>query len=292
MIYRLLFIVTFIVIISGCDSKENVNIENPTQDSPTREELEDYIREKFDGKGIYEMSKYEDLLKEISKEKYAVLPINEFRKHFDSSKVVIGMRHDIDHHPFKALEFAALEQSYGIRSTYYVLATGEYYGVFNDTGVVRYDCMNDVYKELYDAGHEIGVHNDLLSIMVLKNLDPFQFNKNELDFYKQLEIPIYGTVAHGSELARELNISNHQFFSDFARVPGFEYNGKEYKLGQYSLSECGYEYDADYVDFDNLYHDSGGNWNIGSYEKFMEAIKSSKEGDRIEILIHPTWWKD
>jgi len=48
------------------------------------------------------------------------------RNTFNDSKVVVGLRHDVDFNPFKALEMAIIEKFYGIRATYYFLATAEY----------------------------------------------------------------------------------------------------------------------------------------------------------------------
>jgi hypothetical protein len=57
-------------------------------------------------------------------------------------------------------------------------------------------------KEIYDTGAEIGIHNDLITIMIVYGLNPFLFNKEELEFYKSLKIKIYGTAAHGSQIAK------------------------------------------------------------------------------------------
>ena len=72
--------------------------------------------------------KYAAFLKKVSDtSKYIVLPINEFRTTFNSNKIVIGLRHDVDNDLNKALEFSRTESDLGFRSTYYILHTAPYY---------------------------------------------------------------------------------------------------------------------------------------------------------------------
>jgi hypothetical protein len=274
----------FFTILISC--KEEIELLG----NPSLSELENYTRHNQDHKATHTFSQYEELLKKLSEEKYIVLPIVEFKDSINDSKVLVGMRHDIDHHPFKALEMAELEHSYNILATYYVLATSTYYGKFTHDSIRRYDCMEYIYNELYNSGHEIGVHNDLLTVMIKHKLDPFEFNKNELVFYGRLGIKIYGTAAHGSRIARK-TVSNFQIFSDFAKSSYVEYKGKKYRIGEYSLQEYGFEYKAYFTDFNKYYSECGGTWNLeDGFDQLLSKLENSQPGDRIQILTHPVWW--
>ena len=60
------------------------------------------------------------------------------------------LRHDVDRSPQNALIFAQKEQQYGIRSTYYFRAT-------------KNSFREDIIKQIYELGHEIGYHYEDLS---------------------------------------------------------------------------------------------------------------------------------
>jgi hypothetical protein len=204
--------------------------------------------------------------------------------------VLVTLRHDVDNHPFKALEMARMEQSHGIRASYYILSTARYYGKYKTTNVIRYPSMESVYLNLYAMGHEIGVHNDLVEIMINHKLDPFVFAKDELKYFEKLGIPIYGSVAHGSYTASN-TVRNFEMFSDFAKSKSVEYEGKSYPIGQHTMAEYGYSYEANFINHTKYFSESGGKWsNKGGYDEFIQFIKNSKPGDRIQILTHPTWW--
>jgi hypothetical protein len=253
-------------------------------------EIESIIRRKYDIYAVFTWDKYTKLLDKISQDKFNVLPINEMRNTFDDSKVIVGLRHDVDFNPFKALEMAKIEKVYGIRATYYFLATAEYYGNFRNNKIVRSTGIEDLLKEIHKTGSEIGIHNDLLTIMIVYNLDPFLFNQEELAFYKSLKIRINGTAAHGSPLAKT-TIPNYQVFSDFAKSESLEYQGKKYSLGKHSLKEYEFKYEAYFINYGIYFSESGGKWNDPEgFSGILKKLDASKPGDRIQILVHPDWW--
>lgn len=71
---------------------------------------------------------------------------NEFTK-----PVII--RHDIDNSLMKALKLAKIESEAGVRSTYFVLLTSEFYNVFSARAQ---KCL----RELICLGHTVGLHFD------------------------------------------------------------------------------------------------------------------------------------
>lgn len=257
---------------------------------PTYEELENSVKKSQDPRATHSFAQYDELLTELSKDKYQPLTIWDMYNTYNDQKVIVGLRHDVDCHPFKALEMAKMENSYGINASYYILATSNYYGEFNSDSVRRNQVLNKLYLQLYNLGAEIGIHNDLLTVMISKKLDPFQFNRNEIAFYESLGIPIYGNVGHGSTIASQ-TVHNSQMFSDFAQSSTITYNGETYPIGSYSMLEYGFLYEANFFTFNQYYSESGGRWSIdGGFDAVMERLRNSKAGDRIQILTHPVWW--
>ena len=273
----------FIILLLGCNKEEEVK-------QLSISELEQSVRGNQDKRAVFTFKQYEKLLTLLQDDKYIVLPLNKFKDSINDNKVFIGLRHDVDCHPFKAVEMAKLESEYEISSTYYILATSNYYGVFTDKGMTRYKCMEGVYKNLHNLGHEIGVHNDMLVVMIEKEIDPYAFNKDEIEHYKSLGITVNGTAAHGSSLA-SITLPNYNMFSDIAETTTLNYNGNSYDIGKYSLKQCGYEYEAYFINNNKYYSECGGNWlNVNSFEELLVKIENSVAGDRIQLLVHPVWW--
>jgi hypothetical protein len=119
---------------------------------PLYANIEKTIRNEYDKRAVFTWSQYTELLDKLKQGKFIVLPLDEMRKTYDESKVLVGLRHDIDFNPFKALEMSNIEKDFGMRATYFILATSEYYGHFNISGVVRNKGMEQLYKELFNNG--------------------------------------------------------------------------------------------------------------------------------------------
>lgn len=257
---------------------------------PSEVELEQFVRGSQDARATFTYNEYRTFLSELSKEKYIPLPLNAMKDYYNPEKVVVGMRHDVDCHPYKAKIMADLEREYGIRSTYYFLATSIYYGIFKDNTMYRYHCMGYIYRYIHFTGHEVGIHNDLIAVMIRHGMDPFAFNHSEIDYYNSLGIPINGTASHGSYIA-SATVHNFQMFSEFAQSDEIMYNGNTYPIGEYSLSEYGFDYEAYFIDYNKYYSESGGTWSVdGEVNGLLSKLQNSKPGDRIQILTHPVWW--
>ena len=280
-----------ILIFSKCEyplDYEEVPIYQPySSEYPA---LEKKIREMYDSRAVFTWSQYHDLLLELSSRKFLVLPLEKMRNTFNDSMVVVGFRHDIDWNPFKAIEMAKMEKDLGLRATYFVLPTAYYYGTFYRSGLSRNACMDSVYMELFHYGAEIGIHNDLLTVMIEYKLDPFVFNRNELSYFRSLHIPVWGTASHGSPIAKA-TVPNYQIFSDYAKVGCVIYLGVSYPIGLHSLTEYGFNYEAYFISFNKYFSESGGQWNNpGGLNGILAELEKSVPGDRIEILTHPDWW--
>jgi hypothetical protein len=282
-------VLTSIVLMFLCSSfirRDTDNSKVPLLNSGT----EKAIRNKYDSYAVFTWTQYTELLEKLSQEKFKVLPLNEMRKTSDNSKVVVGLRHDVDFNPFKALEMAELEKLYDIRSTFYFLATAEYYGHFSNSTFFRSTGIGDLFKEIEKTGAEIGIHNDLITIMIEYGLDPFLFNREELEFYKSLKIKIQGTASHGFPITKK-TIPNYQIFSDFAKSDSVLYQGKKYPLGKHSLKDYGFRYETYSINYNIYLSESGGKWNDPEgFQGIIKKLDSAKPGDRIQILVHPDWW--
>jgi hypothetical protein len=285
-ISKIIFSASLLLFMLTSCEKNDVIPEIP----PPYSETEKMIREEYDSWAVFKWDDYHRLMEKLSEDKFIVLPLNEMRQHFDPSKVVIGLRHDMDFNPFNGLKMANIEKSYGIRSTYFVLPTAEYYGRITNNGVIRNSGMDSLYKRINKKGGEIGIHNDLITVMITYGLDPFIFNRKDLEFFMKAGIEIHGTASHGSPIAK-VTVPNYQIFSDFTKKDSVEYNGLKYPLGIKSLADFGFQYEAYFINFNGYISDSGGKWNNPEgFPGVLKKLDSAVPGDRIQILVHPDWW--
>lgn len=63
------------------------------------------------------------------------------------------LRHDIDFSIEKSLTLAEIENKYGVKSTYFVLLTTDFYNVFSKKNI-------NLISSIIKMGHEIGLHFD------------------------------------------------------------------------------------------------------------------------------------
>lgn len=101
---RIFCFVILLFLSSFCEKDSDDNLP-----APPYAEIERTIRNKYDSYAVFTWLQYTQLLDVLSREKFIVLPINEMRNTYNDSRVVVGLRHDVDCNPFKAFEMAQIE---------------------------------------------------------------------------------------------------------------------------------------------------------------------------------------
>ena len=92
---------------------------------------------------------YEHLIDTIFENGYEIVSYKDWQ---DKARCVI-LRNDIDNDIGKALELAKHEKKLGVKSTYFVLVTSDFYNVFSLKN-------QRLLQEISDCGHDIGLHFD------------------------------------------------------------------------------------------------------------------------------------
>ena len=299
-----LLIIATLMFLVGCEYSPTTMLQESRIILTSLEDIERDIRDRYDSRARYAYSEYEALLVCLESEKFKVVPIRDMDAAEDPTKVIIGLRHDVDRHPFKALEISRMEQNHGFSASYYILSNAYYAGKYVSGRLLRYPAMGEVYRKIADMGMEIGIHNDLLTMQLARDIDPFDFNSGEIAYYRSLGIEVTGSVAHGSPLMRQLSLTNYYVFSDFIhsdpqKRQEITWNGSTYNLGARSMTEFGFQYEANFVNKNVYISDAGGNWKYtvaGITEsstdtlEIIDVVRNSVPGDRIQILTHPVWW--
>jgi hypothetical protein len=205
---------------------------------------------KISDRDKFTLKKYSEFLESISK--YKILTCREFQNSHSTSETVIALRHDIDQNINRSVKMAEIESQHEIKSTYFVLHTADYYLK-----------SFDKFKYIQSLGHEIGFHNDL---MTLKH--PKISLEIELEFLRLCGLIITGTASHGNKQRTD----NLAFWEDY-KLNDF---GLDYEA--YSLDHNRYFSDCTFI-FGHRWHPDSVNWS------------EMKAGDRIQILTHPEHWR-
>lgn len=233
--------------------------------------------------------RYGAFLERLASGPYQVVPLREIRASDASGQAVVALRHDVDDRLESAVEFGRLESQRGLRSTYFVLHTARYW---SDPAL-----LSALQRLQDDYGHEIGFHNDLVTLQCLKGVEPRAYLEQELRRLRNAGIAIRGVSSHGSPYCYRFGYHNNYFFSDFAGevVPGFpntdfvETPDGRCEIVRGSLKEFGLEYEAYHLDEDRYFSDAsfvrGRRWHPDEL-----AIRQLVPGQKTIVLIHPCHW--
>jgi hypothetical protein len=217
----------------------------------------------------------------------------------------IALRHDIDHSIDVALEMAYWESSKGIKATYFILDTAQY---FSDPRILE-KCY-----QIQEFGHEVGIHLNSITRWFECGDDPYSDLKKQLLYFREAGIKVSGTSAHGDRscynnhfinywlfrdlkgagfLEREVQLNAEGVFEpdDRKRVGPpvdqlFRPNGDVLKLWNTTQEEMGLAYEASHLEYDEYYSDSGGSW-----KRSPNPLNKNLKNKRVQILMHPIHWR-
>lgn len=192
---------------------------------------------------------YLELLKILKKEGYNFCLYNESGK-FGKSVII---RHDVDISIEKALEMAIIENKMGVKSTYFILLSTNFYNIFSKQSFKK-------LQEIILLGHEIGLHFDEKRYDI-KNID-------EMKRYIKIESSILGKL-----LNINVKVVSMHRPSSFVLENDINFNNI---INTYSSK---YFKEMKYIS------DSRMNWR----EDPNEIIKSGNH-KKLHILIHPFWY--
>lgn len=238
-------------------------------------------------------------LTEDSGEKEQILSIKDYIASENSGKKVL-FRHDVDHDIEEALRMAKWEVDNGITSTYCLLHSAWYYGDFKNKKYHHSLLLKDSIKDLITMGHEINLHNNLISESIRLGINPRETIFREIDFLRSLGAEVLGTCSHGDKLCNEFNFRNFEIFEEIASVfsldetrpPNTEVSNA---IGCVSMKELDLTYEA-YGFIPNIYiSDSGGGLRCHLRQVGWSSCVNSVPltyNPKIDkyVLTHPVWW--
>ena len=265
------------------------------------------------------METYWEVLEKI-KEYFTIVRLCDYHSgNYDKSKKVCLMRHDVDIHINNAMKMAKFEQERNIKTTYYMLHTQEYYSE---------EDFIDKCLEIQEMGHEVGLHNDVLTQCIQTGENPSEVFDKEIKHLRDNKIDVRGVVGHGTWTCRKNRCKNFlifkgkQFFRyNVDKVDFIEVKRKKkiiYKVPLHTIDLAKYNlYDAYFLqrvyandDIAHVYASNcGGTWGIGSSARkyyneeiwkknngekhildFIDVVGKDKGVKVLSVLIHPRPW--
>jgi hypothetical protein len=200
------------------------------------------------------------------------LPITTVIDSHNRADAHVVLRHDVDWSLENALMMAKLEETLGIKASYYLLHPDgfvkeeNYFGRVVDGKLLIKESLFDAAKQFMDMGHEVGLHNDLFSLALYTGVEPSNLLDQIIDAFNKRSIPIRGSVAHGSPLCGKHGFINYQIFEECKKAFVSEaYKGNVVENGNFSFKkytvkmvDYGLEYEANFVPREVCVSDSGG----------------------------------
>jgi hypothetical protein len=291
--YLVLFIL-LVIIFSGCNKDEKLIYPEADKYIPITDKINVDNGVSMNDK-IFNLIEYDNFLKYLSvSNHFLIVPLKDFNNTTSKEKVVLSMRYDIDDNLNAAVKFAYREHKYGIKSTYFFLHTAKYYSTFIDSSFKRNQYVIYYLKKIQDYfGHELGFHNDLVTLQIVYNIHPKVFLKSELAYLREKGIKIVGTAYHGSPYCYKYNYSNAYFWLEFPNS-GWNYesvikDGMTIKIEKDSLKNYNLEYEGGLLNQDYFFSDANF---VGKQRWQMKMINldTIKPGKKIIIMLHPQHW--
>ena len=171
----------------------------------------------------------------------------------DNDEKQVILRHDVDFCLEKALQIARLENELGVKSTFFLLISTDFYNVFSKSSSI-------IVKEISDLGHEIGLHFDEVKYDVRSS--------TSLEQHVEFERKILG----GATGLSIKTVSMHR-------------PSKWILENDVHFDNCINSYSAEFFNKYKYVSDSRMNWR----ENVFDIIRSGKY-NKLHILTHPFWY--
>ncbi|MFC1848306.1 hypothetical protein ACFLXV_03235 [Chloroflexota bacterium] len=194
--------------------------------------------------------------------------LHEFRQYyqfttFAEAKRIVGevddplliMRHDIDMDLEAASHMAAIENSLGIKTTYFFMVRCSLYNIFSRIGAEQ-------VRQMLDYGHHFGLHFDCA------NYD--HISSDNLDYYVSQECHLL-----------------EDFFGQSIEAVDFHRPSKEVQSGVQlrTVPNC---YEESFRNLFEYFSDSRGIWRFGNPLESEAFFKRT----HLHVCIHPIWWSE
>lgn len=192
---------------------------------------------------------YKNLIELLKIKDYQFLFYNEG----DDVERSVILRHDIDLSLDKAVEMAILEYELGVKSTYFILLSTNFYNIFSKESYQK-------ILQIKDLGHMIGLHFDEKRYEIL--------NLEDMKKFVLFELKILG-----------------ELLNEEVKVISMHRPSKLILENDFQMTNIINSYSAKYFKSMKYVSDSRMNWRENVYE-----IIHSNRYQKLHILTHPFWY--
>jgi hypothetical protein len=236
---------------------------------------------------------------ELLNEADAVLTVRDaFGMAPDLREGIIALRHDVDHDLENALAVARIEAEHGFRASFYLLHTDWYYRCRLGEGPPCQSLL-EAAAELVSLGHEVALHNNVITQALLTERRPRDVLEAELGYLRAAGFSITGSVAHGDPLCHQLGYINYEIFAECAKpargapdrvIVLEDWDAglrRQVRLEPFSMRDVGLDYEANLIGHRLYLSDSGGRWHVP-----LDDVHADFRERRafLQVLMHPVWW--
>jgi hypothetical protein len=202
-------------------------------------------------KNSHDFKNYAELLKYF-KATHKYILFSEYQKKLTNHPIIL-LRHDVDYSLKLALEMAKLEADLGIKSTYFILFSSDFYTLFDEENI-------QIPLQIKALGHEIGLHYDVAVLEKGNKQNPLSLLNAQAAILGELaqcqirSIAMHHPASSGADLFRDTQYIN--------------------------------AYDDHFTKKMTYFSDSGMAWR----NEFVNCVESNNFPPQIQLLIHPIWW--
>jgi hypothetical protein len=224
----------------------------------------------------FTLKKLTEFYQALSKKGYRFLTFSQYlqNKPENKEKIVI-LRHDVDRNLTNTIKIANLEKEMGITCSYYFRHKKN---IFNEKAI-RY---------IFDLGHEIGYHYEVLSKTKGDLNQGIHLFKKELEDFRKI-VPIHTICMHGSPLSRwDSKVIWEKFKYKELGIIGEPYFDIDYHTILY-LTDTGRRWDANKSNLRDKV-ESSYRFNFRSTNQILYALGNKELPPGIMINIHPHRW--
>ena len=227
----------------------------------------------------FTLSTYKSLLESILAKGYNFQTFESYLK--NTLQLSVILRHDVDLLPYNSLKTAQIENKLGIRGTYYFRVVNESYD-------------ENIIKEIYTLGHEIGYHYESLTTCLGnydKAIEDFKLN---LEKFRKI-VPITTICMHGSPTSsydskdlwkkynyKDFGIIGEPYFDiDFSSILYLTDTGRMWDGYKVSIRDKIVNYQEDWIKQGLTFHKT---------EDIINAVNLGNVPKRIMFTFHPQRW--
>lgn len=223
---------------------------------------------------------YETLIKKLEESNYTNSSYHDYHKF----KKTYILRHDVDNCLEKSLELAKVEYRLGVKSTYFILLSSNFYNIASKRSVM-------IIKEIKELGHEIGLHFDELKYDENINIS-FTIKKEcqimslilDMDIKSvSMHRPSNKTLDANYKIDGIVNSYDKIFFNDFKYISDSRRNWIENpfdaidKYDKLHILTHAFWYNTENKDIKQSVQDFVNKGNFNRYEIFKENIRNIED---------------